>query len=291
MTNGLVDFVIGGAAKSGTASLYNYFDAHPKVCMSRLKEPNYFSMHYDKGSDWYEEKYNHCRETRIRGEASISYLEFAERTAPRLCQDVPGVQLLFVLRDPVERAWSDYWYSVRQGRIEHRDGLFGDLIRGEVSVPSYHHPERDTGELILRKGKYYDALTTYYEYFDSDQIKVLLTKDLSEEAFKEACTFLDIQPASEGRKRKDNTGKYPANRIVYRLYRAAGTAAREVLSERVHQQLSGIKESIAAWVFQQEERPPMNPSDRQYLRELYREQNRGLEELLGRDLSEWSQTE
>jgi hypothetical protein len=158
-------------------------------------------------------------------------------------------------------------------------------------VPSHHHPGRDIGELILQKGRYYDALATYYEYFDSDQIKVLPTKDLSEEAFKEACTFLDIQPASEERKRKDNTGKYPANRIVYRLYRVAGTAARKVLPERVHQQLSGIKESIATWVFQREERPPMDPSDRQYLRELYREPNRELGEPLGRDLSEWSQTE
>lgn len=287
MKMSFVDFIIGGAAKSGTRSLYKFLSGHPDVCMSRPKEVNYFSKHYEEQDpEVYRGYFDHCETGQLRGEASTSYLEFAERTAPRLRNDVPDVRLLFVLRDPVDRAYSDYWYAVRQGRLEHQEGLFGKLVRGTVSVPDYWRPQYDTGERIVRRGMYYDSLTTYYDQFDDSQIRILLTRELSSEG-KKVCEFLDLEPHTDAVPRS-NTGQYPVNRYIYALYRGArGTAS--FLPDAVTENIVGAKEWIRSRVFQRKgSQPPMDSETRRYLSDLYREPNRKLERLIGRDLSDWS---
>jgi len=281
----LVDVIIGGAAKSGTTSLYQYLEAHPAVCMSRPKETNYFSWHYEEGQDWYEKKFMHCGEERLRGEASPSYLEFAERTAPRIRDDAPNADLLFVLRNPVERAYSDYWFAVRQGRLEHRDGLFGELVRGEVSIPDYWRPQYDAGKRIVRRGKYYKSLVPYYEYFNPRSIEVVLTEDLSKNGFERICQFIGIKVISFDEPQA-NAGRYPVDQYVYAGYKAAKNIA-STAPDTITDRLDGLKHWIARLVFQQEERPPMDPETRRYLKDVYQESNRKLEKLIGRDLSGW----
>ena len=283
----LVDFIIGGAAKSGTRSLYNFLCGHPDVCVSQPKEVNYFSKYYeDQSLDAYRGYFDHCGAGQLRGEASTSYLEFAERTAPRIRNDVPDVRLLFILRDPVDRAYSDYWYAVRQGRLEHREGLFGELVRGAVSIPDYWRPQYDTGERIVRRGMYHDALTTYYERFGGSQIQVLLTRELSS-AGEKVCEFLDLEPHTDEVPRS-NTGQYPVNGHIYALYRGAKDIS-SLLPDVVTENMVGMKEWVGSQVFQQKNtQPPMDSETREYLSELYREPNRKLERLIERDLSGWT---
>lgn len=282
---GAVDFIIGGAAKSGTTSLYNYFREHPNVCMSQPKETNYFTMHYDEAPVWYYNKFGHCGNESIRGEASTSYMEFPQKAADRIEKDIPNVRLIFILRDPVERAYSDYWFAVRQGRIEHRPGLFDDLVRGEVDFPDYWHPQCGTGEMIISRGLYFGSLSTYYDRFGEDQIKVLLTQELFDGAHKEVCTFLEVDPYSDSVP-ESNRGAYPRSTVAYTAYKTAGRVA-DFLPDSVTGRLEWMARQVSSLVYREEEKPEMDPDTRRYLEDLYQEPTRRLETLIGRDFWSW----
>jgi hypothetical protein len=281
----LVDFIIGGAAKSGTTSLYEYFDRHPGVCMSFRKEPNYFSKHYERGESWYDEFFDHCGGGLLRGEASVSYLVFARRSARRLYDDVPSARLLFILRNPVERAYSDYWFAVRQGRLQHRKGLFGDLIRGNESIPSYWRPQHDVGDLLIRRGKYYDSLSTYYDHFDREQTKVLVTGDLSTSGFEDASEFLGVDPLPD-KTPHANAGSYPTSEFLYAVYKV-GRRVASLFPKPLHEKPDGWKRRVKTRFFQGEAPPPMSAEDRRYLEETYEASVKDLEDLIDRDLSHW----
>jgi Sulfotransferase domain len=121
----LPDFVIIGAAKAGTTSLFGWLAEHPYVCGSVKKELNYFSPFYYRGEDWYRKHFPLERDRRafaaehgrpfLTGEASPSY--FLHVWAPeRLAKVVPDAKLIVQLRDPVDRAYSHYQMRRRDGQ-------------------------------------------------------------------------------------------------------------------------------------------------------------------------------
>ena len=120
----LPDFVILGAQKAGTTSLYAYLCAHPDVRAAARKEVHYFDLNYARGATWYRSMFplaaGLARERRggrrvLVGEASPYYL-FYPLAAERAGAVVPSAQLIVLLRDPVERAWSHYRHEVKAGR-------------------------------------------------------------------------------------------------------------------------------------------------------------------------------
>jgi hypothetical protein len=108
------EVIIGGAARSGTTSLYRWLDAHPEIAMAREKEVRFFDRHYDRGWGWYVEQLPD-RQTAVVGEASPRYFT-DPRAAERIAHDLPDVRMVFCLRDPVVRAYSDYWMDRQRGR-------------------------------------------------------------------------------------------------------------------------------------------------------------------------------
>ncbi len=113
------DFVIAGAARSGTTSLYCVLDRHPEIYMAKpmRPEPKFFSREsiYSKGVDWYLETYfKDCRDKRIAGEKSTEYME-ASLFPSRAMRHFPKLKVIIMLRDPVERTISNYWWSVKGG--------------------------------------------------------------------------------------------------------------------------------------------------------------------------------
>lgn len=109
-------FIIG-AMKSGTTSLHNYLNTHPRIAMSDLKEPGYFvkelSLH--KGEQWYLDLFHDASQYVYRGESSTHYTKLPtyQGVAERLFKFCPNARLLYVMRDPFERTVSHYWHMVR----------------------------------------------------------------------------------------------------------------------------------------------------------------------------------
>jgi Sulfotransferase domain len=115
----LPNFLIIGAARSGTSTLYRYLQVHPQVYLrpDKRPEPHFFfkDSEYAKGLRYYESRWFPLEgKWRAVGEASTSYL-FGSKVPPRIAQALPSVRLIAVLRNPIDRAFSNYWHSVRSG--------------------------------------------------------------------------------------------------------------------------------------------------------------------------------
>jgi hypothetical protein len=179
----LPTFLIIGAAKAGTTSLYHYMRQHPDIYMSPVKEPAYFAA-TSGGADWirtrqdYEHLFDGATTQRARGEASPQYLN--DRAAPeRIAADLSGVRLIVSLRNPVDRAYSSY---------------LGRLAAGAERRPVDEAMRR--GTYYFDSSLYHAPLAGYFARFDRTRIKVLLFDDLVADTggtLQQVCDFLNVE--------------------------------------------------------------------------------------------------
>ena len=107
------DFVILGAQRGGTTSLYDWLSAHPRMAPASRKELHYFDVHYGRGPRWYRSQFPLTRSGRVTGEAS-PYMLYHPLAPGRAAADLPErTRFVVLLREPVERTLSHYWYSRR----------------------------------------------------------------------------------------------------------------------------------------------------------------------------------
>jgi hypothetical protein len=132
------DLAIVGAARSGTSHLAAHLTAHPQIDASAVKEPNYFSRHFDNGPDWYEQYFQPRSDDRIRLDASVSYTypQFPEAMS-RLVAASPSVFVVYVVRDPIPRTVSHYQfyrhYFAREAAPDFGTALRRDSYYTDVS--------------------------------------------------------------------------------------------------------------------------------------------------------------
>jgi len=105
----LPNFLCAGVEKCGTTSLYDLLKQHPQVGLSRFKETHFFNTHWDKGLDWYQEKFSHVPNNCSRiGDITPAYHRFPE-VIPRIQQTLGDqIKIIFMLREPRQRAFSHY---------------------------------------------------------------------------------------------------------------------------------------------------------------------------------------
>jgi hypothetical protein len=178
----LPGFIIGGAPRSGTTWLYWLLDRHPDVYMARpvTPEPKFFLVDelYEKGLSYYAETwFSDAGDARLAGEKSTDYLESGPAAA-RIARDLPGVKLVFILREPVDRAFSNYLWTKMNG-LETED--FATALRLEAQR------ERELPERLkfarpysyFSRGLYADLLRPYFERFGRDRLLILRFEDLT----------------------------------------------------------------------------------------------------------------
>ena len=109
-TQKLPNFLCIGAERSGTTWLYEVLKIHPEVYLyPYIKEINFFSEHYQKGLNWYKQFFNGSRKSSYKAIGDISPQYFHEKeAASRIAQDLPNIRLILFLRNPVNRAFSEY---------------------------------------------------------------------------------------------------------------------------------------------------------------------------------------
>lgn len=181
MKKRLPDFIIGGAPRSGTTWLYHLLDRHPDIYMAKpvAPEPKFFLVDelYEKGIDFYIDNwFSGLPEGRICGEKSTNYLESAE-AARRIQKHLPAAKLIFILRDPVERAFSNYLWS-RMNGLEHEDFETALALEKERerTLPEKFRYARPYA--YFSRGLYADLLLPYFEYFPKDRILCLRFEDI-----------------------------------------------------------------------------------------------------------------
>ena len=279
----LPDFLIIGASKSGTTSLYAWLDGHPGVFMSPIKETNFFAYAPDNDSiaAWgspvtvefpvrtledYAALFEPASDGARLGEASPVYLESAG--APdRIHETLGRPRLVVTLRNPVDRAYSGYWMAVRHGH---------------ESRP----PEEAFGpdEQRVQVGFYHALLSRYVERFGAEQLHVMLFDDLTAhplDVFAELCRFLQIDDGhAPDVGTQHNVGGVPRSRLLYSLG-TSGPVMRAVM--RVMP--PGLKARLRKRMMRGT--PELSGELRRRLIGIYEDDIRALQELIGRDLSAW----
>jgi hypothetical protein len=267
----LPDFVIIGATKAATTWLTTNLRAHHQVFMPS-PELHYFSRFFDQSEDWYRAHFAGARPGQLIGEKSASYLPHPE--APeRLCRLLGGARLLVQLRNPVERAYSDYCMHYRRGDVGR------DLER-------CLDPARTPVPRLLEDGFYHRHLSNFLRVFPREQIKILLYDDIRSDprpVFEDVCAYLGLD--------------VPAVRAVERRVKDKETPVVPPRARRLLAPLKGIvgpyrqtSAFIAArsLIARSLRYPPLTPELRQRLASYYAADVARLAGLLGRDLSIWA---
>jgi hypothetical protein len=244
----LPDAVIIGAQKCGTSSLHNYLTQHPGVIPPLRKEVHYFDVNFKRGETWYRANFGRRGEPGLNFDASPYYL-FHPLVAERMQELLPQAKLIVLLRDPVRRAYSQYWHERDKGR---EPLSFEDALKAEPERVDEAHRRLASGAIeasrehqihsYVARGRYAEQLERWLELYPREQLLVLRFEDLVKDplaVLNQTLAYLRLPPMQEARLEARNTRNYP----------------------------------------------PMNPETAARLRESFAPENRRLEALLGQPMS------
>lgn len=280
----LPTFLVCGAQKAGTTALYDALQAHPDVCMSRPKETEFFNWRYRRGWDWFRSHFDHYRGETAIGEASTRTMPTPE--APeRIAERLPDVKLIFVLRNPIDRAHSAFWYYVSKGILCPREG-FSSFIRNEG------HPLRQE---IIHYGFYDRHLSRFLWTFDNKQCLTLrygALQENPEDVFRELCEFIGVDSGegSFSRGERSNVTQRPGSKMIYSVTKTLWIS----LEHRIPSWMSDATTALRQWgkrSLLQAGRPAIDEEDRSYLWQIYEPTVENLEEEIGLDLASWRPVE
>ena len=296
----LPNFLVIGAAKAGTTSLYHYLGQHPEVFMSPVKEPHFFALGGTGANfpspgaeaginrksfadpEGYEGLFAGARGEKAIGEASTSYL-YSPEAPERIKRRVPEARLIAVLRDPAERAYSTFLALRLGGREPLRD--FSRALEAEEGRI------RDGWEHLWHYknlGFYHVQLSRYGKALEEGRLRVYLYEDLGADprgVMRDAYRFLGVDASFEpDTSQRHNMSGVSNNGFLVSLVRKrhpVKTAIKPLVPATVRRRLvSGLQKRVLS-------RPPFPPEVRRELVEAYREDVLRLEDLIGRDLSAW----
>lgn len=187
-------FFIVGAQRSATTYLYQLLDEHPQIEMAKpiRPEPKFFLLDdlYAQGIDaYFAQFFDASAAPDRRGEKSTSYSE-SEKAARRIADHFPQARIIFLLREPIERAVSNYWFSVRNG-LETRP--IGEALREEDSRRGSYLTSVSPFAYVKR-GLYIDQIDLYERFFPHEQIGIFLHERLtaSPETLDSVYRFLGV---------------------------------------------------------------------------------------------------
>ncbi len=310
----LPTFLIVGAVKAGTTSLHEYLQLHPEVYMSPIKETNFFSdgdmlfddfnvdykqdvsinvdkylsgamdtkIHIAHVRTWeqYQKLFRNSKNEKAIGEVSNSYL-FLPSTPMAIKNKLPEVKIVMILRDPVERLYSQFLMNLKLGKIKEKD-----LLKEIESDQQKLKKGWGVSHLYLEVGNYYEQVKRYYEQFPAEQIKMILFDDFKKDAkatMKDLFQFLGVDPEFEldMSKRYNEAGMPRFGKLNYFLTQIGVYG----LVKRIFS--SGLKNRIKSLIYSQENIPKITEAEKSHLKTFYKDDITKLATLIKRDLNSW----
>ena len=292
MAEDLPNFLIVGAAKSGTTSLFRYLDAQPEVFFPPNKEPTFFIDAAHRHTNWstYLDLFKDSGRYPARGEASVAYLY--DKSSPELIgRALTDPRIIMILRSPIETAFS-LWGQMRVLRREPMDfeaALDAESRRFEDT--SFWHTAKTWPPNLFytRRAKYFEQVSRYLDAFGSDRVLILVFEEFFEnahDAIEEVYDFLDLTE----RRPVDFAVHNPWNDYRSERLRALFNESyrgKELLKTLVPMRLRTAAKTLANRLnLRAEERPELSASLRIRLMDVFRDDVRQLEQLLQRPLLE-----
>jgi hypothetical protein len=309
----LPDFMIVGAARSATTTLFYHLDQHPDISMSLVKEPHFFSSYsnhpnytqlnkievepfiYDQYSyslPHYSSLYKYNNAFQIIGEASTSYLYLYHNTIDTICtlygQLSRQVKIIIILRNPADRAWSHYMFHVRNGRepLAFEDAVSPEGIKNRMDQGVSYNWD------YLGFGCYYEQVKAYKNAFDN--VLILIMEDFIKDpvgTLTSVMRFIGVSP----RMPVSMAGIYnvsgkPKNRlsafISQAIYQqsALGMALKRSLPLSLINKLKYFRYKASDLLIDKE---IISDKQRIFLTSYYRTDINNLSRLLNRNLDHW----
>ncbi|SDL60251.1 Sulfotransferase domain-containing protein [Catalinimonas alkaloidigena] len=297
---GVVDFLIIGAPKSGTTSLYNYLKQHPGVFLPELKEPKYFALkdvdltsltgnpvaidqiRHSTVTTWtdYQSLFEGAQAQQLRGEASPIYFHNAQ--APTNIKAlVPEVKLIVILRDPVSAVYSDWLHNINEGFED-----IYDLHKALTAWSSYRETNKYIPYLDYLTKRYYGRhLQRYYTLFPKEQVLVLFYEDLLQDAslvMNQVTDFLGLSQHNLSYTQVHMKGRgKPVFTTLHRWGKMLHHQSSSVVNNRYTRRLVVEIDKI------NRKKALLSREERMYLESLFQDDIRLLEELTQRNLTHW----
>jgi len=281
------NFFIVGAPKAGTTSLYEYLKNIPGIYMSRVKEPNYFSIKAmpDKkpfkpirNKEKYLDLFKNATNEVILGEASTLYLSDPEAST-LIRKACPTARILISLRDPIERLFSHYLMNVSRSWIK---SSFKNQIHKEMN----NKADFTKPHIRLSAGLYSKDVQRYLDTFGKEHVKILIF----EEFIKNPKVILEDILKFLGVKNIINNFEDVKVHNPYFKIESSGEISKQILQSNIISKISvKILPSSGRRFFRKKiltrkntKKPVMKDADRQYLIDFYKSDVKKLEVLLGR---------
>jgi len=307
-------FLIVGAVKAGTTSLHEYLQMHPEVYMSPVKETNHFSdadMQFEHFNVDYRQDVNvaldkylagpmdkkihiahvrtpeqyallfkHVRDEKAIGEVSNSYL-YCPSTARAIHNYRSDMQVVMILRNPIDRLYSQFLMNLKLGKIVERD-LLKEIAADQAK------PVKGWGisHLYLEVGNYYEQVKRYYDLFPVEQIKVLFYDDYKRNptaVMQDLFRFLGVDPTFEPdmSQRYNEAGMPRFGKLNYWLTQIGVYGlVKRLFSSR-------LKEKLKSIIYTKKDIPTITEAEKRWLIDYYRKDIEQLSSLLQKDLSSW----
>ena len=286
------NFLIVGAAKSGTTSLFQYLRGHPDVFMPDIKEASYFAGGGIPTEADYLSLFRHAGTKRAVGEASGAYLYLPETAAAIQALLGPAARIVIILRNPIDMAYSLWGHMRREGN---EPLTFSEALKAEKSRmadPAFHRQAKSWSYnfAYLERALYARQVARYLETFDPSRVHVLIFEEFFADAqagFAELCRFLDI--ASD-------------YQPVFQPYNQSSVIRSQFLHHVLEEQRPwknllkaltplGPRLRLKAWLHEVNQRPqrlpPLSHAERVRLWQVFSPDVAELERLLGRRLECW----
>lgn len=292
------NFIVIGAGKAGTSSIFYYLKQHPQIYMSPLKEPKFFALKGEplnfQGPDKdivnstsvntleaYQDLFQGVSDEIAIGEASPIYL-YSPKAPPRIKDYLPEVKLIAILRNPVERAFSSFTHLLREGyeTLSFEEALQEEENRIQRKWAALWH--------YKQKGYYYEQLKRYYDIFDRQQIKVYLYEELQADniaLIQDIYNFVGVDDTFVPDLSQKNVSGTPKSQLLHDLF-TKDNSLKSLLKPLFPKQL---RRNIADKAIANNlgSKPILAPETGDRLRQLYREDILQLQDLIERDLSAW----
>lgn len=267
------NFLFIGPDKAGSTWLYEALRNHRKVYLSPVKELFFFDRFYDKGWSWYAKYFSGAKEEhQIVGEICHDYL-FSPLACQRIAHDLPDVKLMVCLREPAQRAFSEYLYLLKVG-----------LLNCDFETALTKCDE------LIDNGRYFKHLSQYLAHFHREQVFAAAFDDLvsnPQAYFDGVCSFLEIEriQLSEELKRMALPAAKPRFRYAASLGRMIGWQMRTFGFPRF---VGMVKESpllskVLYSSYRNGEKPSMPPNARRHLQTVFSPEIEKLDAMLGTD--------
>lgn len=273
--NRLPNFLYIGTSKAGSTWLYNVLDNHPDIYMAPGKAIYFFCNHYAKGFDWYSKHFEAAGQQKVVGEVSHNYL-YSPEACRRIAALNSDMRLMACLRDPVDRAFSDYLDGLKNGQFE---GSFEEELE---RVPS-----------LIDRGRYARHLACYVEQFGLQRIHIGVFDELGanpDDFARKLFRFLKVEERElpRAQQKKIMPAGKPRSKLFAQLAKKASHTARSLGLRKLRGKIktSRLARDILYRPYTPEEKPQMAVETRLRLRQMFRDEIVALDLLLKTDFQQ-----